>query len=395
MTKRTKTRTEQPQDEQQPTTGGAVAIIEEEAPDSRTFRPDELEPWPGLNPRINFDSDEQAELDASVRVRGIKQPVLVHLRDDGKHWIVMGERRWRSATNTGRMVPAIVGTFTEEEAFELAVIENIQRANLNPIEEGRAFKRWLDQHPEADQYALAETVNKSQPYVSFRLNLLRLPGNIQRLVSEGLVSKTQARDAFLPFAEIPEEVRGGWNPDEEGAEPPVYQQGERPKVFDAVEMAVREHFANGGGALNLPELKAIIGAAALVHSRPLTPADADHTEERPLFDASDHGKKCKCNAPRWHYRKWPNEQGRCFGEYWTKKQDAAKKAQRAEQEARPPPLRRRSDRDGGRRAAALPGRNGYHRLHQRFPARVAAGGPRAAPAAHRARGQGLGARRGV
>ncbi|HEX6039510.1 MAG TPA: ParB/RepB/Spo0J family partition protein [Longimicrobium sp.] len=298
------------------------------------FRPDELEPWPGLNPRMIFDPTEQAELDKSVRVRGIKQPILVHLREDGKSWIVMGERRWRSATNTGRMVPAVVGTFSEEEAFELALIENIQRANLNPIEEGRAFKRWLDQHPDADQYVLAEKIDKSQPYISFRLNLLRLPGNIQCLVSEGLVSKTQARDAFLPFAEIPEAVRGGWEPDEEGAEPPVYEEGQTPKVFDAVEMAVRVHYLGGGGKLNLPQLQAIIGAAALPHSKPLTPADADASEERPVFDASDHAKKCKCNGPRWMYRRWGNEQARCFGEYWQKKQDAAKRAQRAEQEER-------------------------------------------------------------
>jgi ParB/RepB/Spo0J family partition protein len=321
-------------DEQQPTTGGAVAIIEEKAPDTRMFHPDEVEPWPGLNPRTHFDPEEMAELEASVRLKGVKQPGLVHLRPEGKHWIVVAERRWRACKAVGRMFPAVVGHFTEEEAFELALVENIQRKDLNAIEEARGFRRWLDQHPEATEDTLAERVSKSQPYISFRLNLLRLPVSIQRLVEEEKVTKTQARDAFLPFAEIPEDVRGGWNPDEEGAEPPVYQQGERPKVFDAVEMAVREHYAQGGGALNLPQLKAIIGAAALVHSRPLTPADADHTEERPLFDASDHDKKCKCNAPRWHYRRWPNEQRRCFGEYWTKKQDAAKKAQRAEQEAR-------------------------------------------------------------
>ncbi|HEX8430634.1 MAG TPA: ParB/RepB/Spo0J family partition protein, partial [Longimicrobium sp.] len=125
----------------EPTTGPAVAgieagapvavtIIEEEAPELRMFRPGEVIPWPGLNPRTHFDPEEQAELDASVRQNGVKQPGLVHLRDELPHWLVMGERRLRACENTGRMLPAVIGTFTEAQAFELALLENIQRADL-------------------------------------------------------------------------------------------------------------------------------------------------------------------------------------------------------------------------------------------------------------------------
>lgn len=301
-------------------------FIQEEAPEVRMFVPvDDVIPWPGLNPRTHFGEDEQAELDASVRQKGVKQPGLVHLRDEGPHWLIIGERRWRACANTGRMFPAVVGHFTEEEAFELALVENIQRADLTPIEEGRGFRRWLDQHPGENEYTLAARINKSQPYISMRLNLLRLPENIQGLVAEALVTGTQARDAFLPFASIPDEAR----------EP----------LFAAVHDQVRAHYASDGAErLNLHTLKNIIGSAALRVSRPLTPADGSHSEERPLFDASDHDKKCKCNGPTWMYRNWGNPQRRCFRpEWWSKKQDAARKAQQREQEERAAEAQRRRE----------------------------------------------------
>lgn len=328
MSKRTKTTSEQTEttaaavvDEQQPS-----RFMQEEAPEVRMFVPvDDVIPWPGLNPRTHFDPAEQAELEASVRQKGVKQPGLVHLRDEGPHWLIIGERRWRACASAGRMFPAVVGHFTEEEAFELALVENIQRADLTPIEEGRGFRRWLEQHPGENEYTLAERINKSQPYISMRLNLLRLPENIQSLVAEGLVTGTQARDAFLPFANIPEEPRE--------------------QLFAAVHDAIRAHFAKEDAErLNLTALKAIVGNAAFKLSKPLTHADADVTEERPLFDASDHDKKCKCNGPAWLYRNWGNPQRRCFRpEWWSKKQEAARKAQQKEQEERAAEAQRRRE----------------------------------------------------
>ncbi len=315
----------------------AVAVVQEEAPEVRMFRPDEVVPWPGLNPRTHFDPDQQAELDDSVRRSGVRQPAVVHLREEGPHFLVIGERRWRSCQNTGRMLPAVVGTFTEAEAFELALIENIQRSDLTPIEEARGFRRWLDTHDGDSTYTLAERIGKSQPYIANRLALLRLPAGTQKLVEDELVTATQARDAFVPFAGIPEDVRV--------------------KVFDTVQTRVREHSRdNPGERLNLARLKEVVGRAAVKWSRPLSAADAEHTEERPLFDPKGHDAECGCNGPVWNYRNWGNPQRRCFNAaWWSGKQAEAREAQlRAEEERRAEVERRRAEAEQAGRAGEAP-----------------------------------------
>jgi ParB/RepB/Spo0J family partition protein len=338
---------EAPAPEQEPAAGApregeqeqpaAPAVLQEEAPEVRMFRPDEVVPWPGLNPRTHFDPDQQAELDDSVRRNGVRQPAVVHLREEGSHFLVIGERRWRSCQNTGRMLPAVVGTFSEAEAFELALIENIQRSDLTPIEEARGFRRWLDTHDGGSTYTLAERIGKSQPYIANRLALLRLPAGTQQLVEDELVTATQARDAFVPFAGIPEDVRV--------------------KVFDTVQTRVREHYRdNPGEHLNLARLKEAVGRAAVKWSRPLSAADAEHTEERPLFDPRGHDAECGCNGPVWNYRNWGNPQRRCFNAaWWNGKQAEAREAQkRAEEERRAEVERRRAEAEQAGKAGEAP-----------------------------------------
>jgi ParB/RepB/Spo0J family partition protein len=315
----------------------AVVLVEEAAPELRMFRPGEVIPWPGLNPRTHFDPEAQAELDDSVRRQGVRQPAVVHLRDEGPHWLVIGERRLRACANTGRLLPAVVGTFTEAEAFELALIENIQRADLTPMEEARGFRRWLNDHEGDSTYTLAERIGKSQPYVANRLALLKLPSGTQKLVEDGLVTATQARDAFVPFAGIPEDVRV--------------------KVFDTVQTRIRGHFQESGAdSLNLFRLRAIIGQAAVRWSKPLSAADAEQGEAVPLFNPTGHDDECGCKGPVWTYRLGGAPTRRCFNAtWWMGRQNAAQEEQRRAEETRRADLeRRRAEAEKVAQAGQLP-----------------------------------------
>ncbi|HEV2147424.1 MAG TPA: ParB/RepB/Spo0J family partition protein [Longimicrobiaceae bacterium] len=321
----------------EPEPSAAVVLVEEAAPELRMFRPGEVIPWPGLNPRTHFDPEAQAELDDSVRRQGVRQPAVVHLREEGPHWLVIGERRLRACANTGRQLPAVVGTFTEAEAFELALIENIQRADLTPMEEARGFRRWLNDHEGDSTYTLAERIGKSQPYVANRLALLKLPSGTQKLVEDGLVTATQARDAFVPFAGIPEDVRA--------------------KVFDTVQTRIREHFRYPGAeGLNLSRLREIIGRAAVRWSKPLSAADAEQGEAAPLFNPTGHDEECGCKGPVWTYRLGGAPTRRCFNlTWWMGRQNDAQEEQRRAEEARRADLeRRRAEAEQAAQAGQVP-----------------------------------------
>ncbi|HLL48710.1 MAG TPA: ParB/RepB/Spo0J family partition protein, partial [Longimicrobiaceae bacterium] len=321
----------------EPEQPAAVVLVEEDAPELRMFRPGEVIPWPGLNPRNHFDPEAQAELDDSVRRQGVRQPAVVHLREEGLHWLVIGERRLRACANTGRMLPAVVGTFTEAEAFELALIENIQRADLTPMEEARGFRRWLNDHEGDSTYTLAERIGKSQPYVANRLALLKLPSGTQKLVEDGLVTATQARDAFVPFAAIPEDVRA--------------------KVFDTVQTRIREHFRySAGESLNLSRLREIIGRAAVHWSKPLSRADAEQGEAAPLFSPTGHDEECGCKGPVWTFRVGGGPTRRCFNAaWWMGRQNGAVEEQRRAEETRRADLeRRRAEAEQAAEAGQVP-----------------------------------------
>ena len=152
---------------------------------------EEIEPDRG-QPRRYFDEAHILELADSIRAKGVLQPLLVR-RDGDRYAIVAGERRWRAAQRAGvREVPCIVRDVTEPEAFELALIENIQREDLNAIEEADAYQRLIEYHG-LTQEELAQRVGKERSTVANALRLLRLPDPIKVAMSSGTLSMGHAR----------------------------------------------------------------------------------------------------------------------------------------------------------------------------------------------------------
>ena len=144
-------------------------------------------------PRLDFSQDELEELMQSIREHGILQPLVVSKIDDENYELIAGERRFRSAKFLNlKTVPAIVRTVNEQEKLELALIENIQRENLNSIEEARAFRQLMDEF-NLTQEDVAKRVGKSRPAVANTVRLLNLPEEIQQAVREGKIKESHAR----------------------------------------------------------------------------------------------------------------------------------------------------------------------------------------------------------
>jgi ParB family transcriptional regulator, chromosome partitioning protein len=143
-------------------------------------------------PRKRFDDKKLEELAASIREHGVVEPILVR-RDGAKYRIVAGERRWRAAQRAGlQEIPAIVREASDREAFELALIENIQRADLNAIEEAEAYQALVDEHG-LTQEALAGRVGKERSSVANALRLLKLPTEVRDSVRGGALDMGHAR----------------------------------------------------------------------------------------------------------------------------------------------------------------------------------------------------------
>jgi ParB family transcriptional regulator, chromosome partitioning protein len=143
-------------------------------------------------PRRHFDEAHIEELAESIRSKGVLLPLIVR-RDSEGYVLVAGERRWRAAQKAGlRELPVMVREVTGKEAFEIALIENIQREDLNPIEEAGAFKRLIEEHG-LTQEELAARVGKDRSTVANALRLLRLPEAIQQAVVSGELSMGHAR----------------------------------------------------------------------------------------------------------------------------------------------------------------------------------------------------------
>lgn len=143
-------------------------------------------------PRKNFDEDALEELSESIRQFGVLQPLLVQKRAD-YYEIIAGERRWRAAKLAGlKEIPVIVKDFTEKEIVEISLIENIQRENLNPIEEAVAYKRLMDEfHMKQDE--IAERVSKSRTAVTNSMRLLKLDERVRQMVIDEMLSTGHAR----------------------------------------------------------------------------------------------------------------------------------------------------------------------------------------------------------
>lgn len=143
-------------------------------------------------PRKNFDEDALLELAESIKQFGILQPLLVQKRDD-YYEIIAGERRWRAAKLAGlKEVPVIIKDFSDQEVVEIALIENIQREDLNAIEEAVAYKRLMEEfHLKQDE--IAERVSKSRTAVTNAMRLLKLDDRVQDMLVQDMISPGHAR----------------------------------------------------------------------------------------------------------------------------------------------------------------------------------------------------------
>lgn len=230
------------------------------------------------NPRRSFDESELDDLAASVRERGILQPIIVRsipgMMDAFE--IIAGERRWRAAQRAElHEVPVILVEANDREALEIAIVENVQRADLNPMEEAAGYERLIAEF-DYTQNDLAKVIGKSRSHVANTLRLSKLPEPVRRMVSEGSVSAGHARalltvsdpeqvarrivDQGLTVRDVErlgqDEARG----ESVGAAAPAAKKPEKDPDTRAVEAALEEalglgvsikHRANGGGEMRI------------------------------------------------------------------------------------------------------------------------------------------------
>lgn len=146
-----------------------------------------------LQPRTNFDEERLEELAQSIKSNGIIQPLLVRRQNGDRFQLVAGERRWRAAQRAGLLrVPCVVREIPEDKVLELALIENIQRQELNAIEEAHAYKRLIETLG-LTQEMVAQRVGRDRTFITNYLRLLRLPEDIQQLVERDKLSMGHAR----------------------------------------------------------------------------------------------------------------------------------------------------------------------------------------------------------
>ncbi len=145
------------------------------------------------NPRKKFTEDEIDTLSQSIRSKGVLQPIIVRPLATGEFEIVAGERRWRAAQRAQlHDVPVIVRDLDDRESLEIALIENIQRSDLNPLEEAQGYKFLMESYSYTQQQ-LAESVGKSRSHIANTLRLMSLPDSIQKRIEDGLLTAGHAR----------------------------------------------------------------------------------------------------------------------------------------------------------------------------------------------------------
>jgi ParB family chromosome partitioning protein len=144
-------------------------------------------------PRKHFDEDGLASLTASVREIGVLQPILVRRTDEDEYELIAGERRWRAARRAGMAtIPAIIRTASDSESLEQALIENLNREELNPLEEAAGYQQLIEDF-DLTHDQLSARVGKSRVAITNALRLFQLPPSVQRLVTEGRLSAGHAR----------------------------------------------------------------------------------------------------------------------------------------------------------------------------------------------------------
>ena len=183
----------------QPLGRGLSALLgEESAPAAQgpaEIDIDLIDPNPE-QPRTLFAESALEDLARSIRANGIVQPIVVRAKD-GRYQIVAGERRWRAAQKAGlRKIPVIVKDIPDDKLLEIALVENIQRQELNPIEEANAFRRLIDRVG-LTQETIADRVGKNRTIVSTSLRLLKLPETIQRYIAEGRLTAGHGRALLM------------------------------------------------------------------------------------------------------------------------------------------------------------------------------------------------------
>lgn len=170
-----------------------MAVVEKvvEKETDTVLRITEIEPNKG-QPRKNFNEDALEELADSIKQFGLIQPLVVQKRD-GYYEIIAGERRWRAAKKAGlKEVPVIIRDYTDEEMMEIALIENLQREDLNPIEEAQAYKKLINDY-KLKQDEIAEKVSKSRVAITNSMRLLKLSEKVQDMIVDEMISSGHGR----------------------------------------------------------------------------------------------------------------------------------------------------------------------------------------------------------
>ena len=207
-------------------------------------------------PRRHFAQEDIDTLAASVREKGVLQPILVRPAPGapGEYQIVAGERRWRAAQAAGlREVPVVIRDFDDAETLEIAILENVQRADLNPIEEAGGYRALMDRFGRT-QEQVAQAVGKSRPHIANTLRLLSLPQDVQDHVAQGRLSAGHARalaTAADPSALAREVIERGLNVRETEALAKAPPAGERapaaPKRKDVDTLALEKSLSEALG----------------------------------------------------------------------------------------------------------------------------------------------------
>lgn len=153
---------------------------------------DEISPNP-WQPRRDFDEESLNALASSIRENGLIQPVVVRKKKDGTYELAAGERRWRAAKIAGlTVIPAILKEYDDRSMAEMALVENLQRKDLNPVDEGMAYRKLMDEYG-LTQEGISQKVGKSRPYVANMVRLLDLPEEVKDFLSKGQLTAGQAR----------------------------------------------------------------------------------------------------------------------------------------------------------------------------------------------------------
>jgi ParB family transcriptional regulator, chromosome partitioning protein len=260
-------------------------VVSDRASDLAEIPVSAVEPNPA-QPRTHFDEEMLASLAASIREVGVLQPVLVRPLDGGRYQLVAGERRWRAAKRAGlQTIPALIRTVPDESSLEHALVENLHRQDLNPLEEAAAYQQLVEgfglTHDE-----VAARVGRSRAAVSNTLRLFQLPPAIQRMVKDGALSAGHAR-ALLG------------TPDRAFQESLARRAVNEQLSVRTVEDAVRERNELAAAVGPLPDVAGATGANRALGPRPVGPSEdsaAVHALEEMLSEFLDTRVKIDMGA---------------------------------------------------------------------------------------------------